>query len=505
MTTSHVPDRAAADLQEPAGLIEDDRSLSPTDSVVAGTRWGTISQVLTQVLRLVTQVVLARILLPSAFGVITLGLTFIMFLDLFKDLGTVTTIIQRPVITQRLLSSLFIVNLVVGAAMSGLFALVAPLLVPADAGADAVRILQVLGASLAISAVALVHQGLIRRDRKFGQLAGITVGQAAAAAIVSIALALAGLGAWSLVWGTLASSLVAVVMSWRASRFRPRWEFCWSDVKDVSGFSLQITSFNMFNYLFLNADKVIVGRVLGATALGLYALGQRVLMYPVRSVTQMLQQVLLPTFARMAENSAISRGYLRASSGIAMLTFPSMTGITLLAGPLVTTVFGPRWNDAIPVIAILAPMGLLHSLHFTVGAIYAAKGAGRLLLIWGMVSGLLTLLGYVAGLPWGIVGVAVGYAIVVVLLTYPTFAIPFRLIDLKVIELWKAVWPYTWMTAIMAVAVGAIRVALELRDASDPAVLLGCGSLGTVVYLLLLWWRRPPALADLRLVLRRAR
>lgn len=487
----------------PDDVLIDDVAVTPTSSIVSGTRWGSSSQVIIQILRLLTQIVLARLLAPSAFGVITLGLTFVLFLDLFKDMGTVTTLIQRPVLTHRLVNSLFIVNIVVGLVLSGVFALAAPWLAPSGGSEDSVAILRALGCSLAISALALVHQALIRRARRFGRMAGITIVQAVVSAVIPIVLAVLGMGAWSLVWGTLASAAVAVVMSWQASKFRPRAEFAWSDVREVSGFSLQITGFNIFNYLFLNADKVIVGRTLGAASLGLYALGQRVLMYPVRSITQMVQQVLLPTFSRMEDNAAIGRGYLRACGGIAMLTFPAMAGITLLAGPFVLTVFGPQWTEAIPVIAILAPCGLLHSLHFTVGPIYASKGAGRLLLLWGIASGLLTLVGYLAGLPWGITGVAAGYAVVVVLITYPTFAIPFRLIDLKVRALWSAVWPYTWMTAVMSIVVGSARLAGASIGASDAELLFGCAAVGAVTYLGLVAWRRPPAIADLLLVVKR--
>lgn len=484
-------------------VLVDDEFASPTSEVISGTRWGSGSQVLIQLLRLVTQIVLARILAPSAFGVITLGLTFVTFLDLFKDMGTVTTLIQRPVLTHRLVNSMFIVNIVVGVSLTALFAVSAPWLAPSGDTEDSVAILRVLGCSLAISSVALVHQALVRRARRFGRMAGINMVQAITSAVIPITLAAMGMGAWSLVWGTLASAAVAVVMSWQASKFRPNLDFAWTDVKDVSGFSMQITGFNIFNYLFQNADKVIVGRTLGATSLGLYALGQRVLMYPVGSVTLMIQNVLLPTFARMSDNKAIGRGYLRACAGIAMLTFPSMAGITLLAGPFVLTVFGPQWKAAIPIVAILAPIGLLHSLHFTVGPIYAAKGAGRLLLLWGVGSGLLTVIGYLAGLPWGITGVAAGYAVVVVVITYPTFAIPFKLIDLHVRELWIAVWPYAWMTGVMCAAVGAARIGATLYGANDAEILFGCSAVGALVYSGLIALRRPAAVKDLLLVLKR--
>ncbi|MEZ5257327.1 MAG: oligosaccharide flippase family protein [Ilumatobacteraceae bacterium] len=300
--------------------------------------------------------------------------------------------------------------------------------------------------------------------------------------------------------------MISVVRLWVVTRWRPSRHFRPSDLRGVANFSLNLTVFNVFNFLFLNADKFLVGSYLGAAALGVYGLGQQTLMYPVRSVTRNMTTVLFPTFARIQDdNERIGRHYLSACGAVAALAFPAMAGIAIIADPLVRGFLNERWLDAIPIMMILAPVGMLHALHFTVGALYNAKGRADILLKWGVGSGIFTVAAYIAGLPWGTTGVAATYAIAVVLMTYPAFAIPFRLIDLPFSRLIQTVLPYTVATAVMSALVVATRIGLEQASVGPKSVAAVCALVGAVVYVGWMWRTRPPALTDLAKVVTKRR
>ncbi|MEZ5218810.1 MAG: oligosaccharide flippase family protein [Ilumatobacteraceae bacterium] len=152
--------------------------------------------------------------------------------------------------------------------------------------------------------------------------------------------------------------MISVVRLWVVTRWRPSRHFRPSDLRGVANFSLNLTVFNVFNFLFLNADKFLVGSYLGAAALGVYGLGQQTLMYPVRSVTRNMTTVLFPTFARIQDdNERIGRHYLSACGAVAALAFPAMAGIAIIADPLVRGFLNERWLDAIPIMMILARSG----------------------------------------------------------------------------------------------------------------------------------------------------
>jgi O-antigen/teichoic acid export membrane protein len=130
-----------------------------------------------------------------------------------------------------------------------------------------------------------------------------------------------------------------------------------------------------------------------------------------------------------------------------------MLGLAALAGPFVLTLFGTAWTPVIPLLLILAPLGAVQSITTTVGDIYMATGRTDWALWWTVGAGLLIVASFAAGLPWGILGVTVSYAIVFLILAYPGFAIPFRLIGLRVRDLGGALWRSAACSLIMCAAV----------------------------------------------------
>lgn len=504
--STDAPSRPAVD--DPASLAAYNRAVSdPTSEVAVGTRWMAVATIVTQLSRIGFQIILARLLVPGDFGVLTLGLTFLLLLDLFKEAGTVPALIQRKEITERMASSVLYLNLAIGAVCTLAFVAAAPWLAGSLDEPDATLMLQVLGGTLVISSAGLVQLALLRRALQFRRMSVITMSQAISTGVVAVVLALAGLGAWSLIIGQVAGAVVNLFQAWRSTTFRPRLLFSLTDIKALWSMSINTLLMNIFFYLFNNADKVMVGRQLGGAQLGIYGLGQRVLMYPVRSITSTVNSILFPTFSRMQDDHrAVGRGFLRSSAAVAALAFPLMGLICVLARPFVVGIFGPEWEEAVPLIAIFAPIGLLHSLHYSIGPLYMSQGKARAFLWWSVVTGIGTVVAYLIGIQRGLNGLAVAYAIWVLVITYPAFAIPLRYVDLRFHHLARAVWPYLWSTAAGAAVAFAARIGLEAADVAEALVFFVAGGAGGLVYLGLMALLRPPALRDLKLVItRRAR
>jgi O-antigen/teichoic acid export membrane protein len=493
---------ASATPFEPAA--SDDRS----GPVFSGTRWIATSDALVQVVRMGVYVLLARMLPPSAFGVLAMALVVTAFLDILRDLGTRTAIVQKRVVSDRFLSSMFFFNVTVGLSLTvGVF-LLAPLIGWVYREEAVTEVLRVMSLAIVVSSLGLVQQGLLQRQLRFGRLAATAVSSAAAHAIVSLGLAAAGFGVWALVGGVLASAAGATVAAWLVSPWRPlRW-FRRSDVAEVWSFSVNLSGSQVFSFLVTSADKFILGRALGAGPLGFYVLAQRLVAYPVQSITQVLQGVLFPAFARVQDDDeALRRGFTRACAGVALVVFPAMAGAAVVAGPLVRSVLGEQWLPAIPIIAILAPIGALQAINYSITLIYQAKARTDLLFRWSVFSGTLMVLSYVAGLPWGVIGVVVAYAAVILVLTPLAYIIPFRLISMRWPDFLRALVPYATGSALMVATTLALQAALRVRSAGDFVILVCSVLVGLVVYVAVMAFWRPPAISDLRrlLGLRRAR
>jgi PST family polysaccharide transporter len=467
--------------------------------MVSGARWMSVNQVVVQVTRLAVQVVMARLLDPQAFGLMAMALVVLLFLEIVRGFGTGMAVVQRREVGQDLLSSIFFFNIVLGVATTALMALAAPGIAAVYGDRALAPVLQVLCLSLLMMSAGDLQQWLLRRDMKFAAVAAANIVGAVLGGVCSVILGVMGYGVWALVIGNVVGFAVAAAIAWVTSPWRPSAHFRLGDVRQVIGFSANLSAFNIFNFFLLNGDKIIVGRFLGAGPLGFYGLAQRVLMYPVTSISVALQEVMFAGLSRVQDDHAVFRQtYFRACAVTAMICFPATAVLAVVASDAVLVVLGEQWRPLVPLIWILAPVGGIQSVSFSVGVIYNAKGRSDLLLRWGIFSGLLVLGSYFAGLPWGVIGVAATYSATMVLLLIPGFAIPFRLVDARLRDLVKTLWPYVWATGATAVAVTAAREGTHLAGLPRAACLGVSVTTGAACYCGLMWMCQPPALADLR-------
>jgi len=456
-------------------------------SAISGVKWSSISQFGRQGMQLVTTVILARLLSPSDFGLIAMVMVVIGFVALFNDMGTAAAIIQKKNLSEKILSSVFWVNVAFGVlAMAVLFVL-SPLAASFYHEQRVTPFLRVLSLTFFISGLGILQQAILERNLAFNKLAKLEIIATLFGSIVGISAAMHGYGAWSLVYQTLAIVTMTTVLLWAYSAWRPRFIFHWLEVKLVSSYSLNLTGFNVFNYFARNADYLLIGRFLGAQNLGYYTLAYNIMLYPLQNISSVIGRVMFPVFSRIQNDAAIFRSaYLKVASAIALITFPMMIGLWVVAEPFVLTVFGLTWSPVILLLMILAPVGLAQSIGTTVGTIYQAKGRTDWMLRWGVVAGLLVILSFVIGLQWGIVGVATAYAVVSVILIYPGFAIPFKLINMPVRDLLSVLARPFFCSLTMFFPLLGLKYVLpiSLSDAMALAILV---TSGIIIYLILSW------------------
>jgi PST family polysaccharide transporter len=174
-----------------------------------------------------------------------------------------------------------------------------------------------------------------------------------------------------------------------------------------------------------------------------------------------------------------------------------MAGAAVLAPELIALFLGPRWGPVVPVLRVLAPIGMLQSLTAVTQHIYLATGSTRAMFRWGTLFSVVLVAGFVAGLPWGVMGVAAIYAVLSFLLMFPTLAIPFRLIGLPLTALWKSVQLIVVTTAAMAAAVAALRWVLVFQVKAPPLATFGiCVVMGAAFYFLFMYYRRSAVFRD---------
>jgi PST family polysaccharide transporter len=314
----------------------------------------------------------------------------------------------------------------------------------------------------------------------------------------ALALAWNGYGVWSLVVPNLLSSALRSALLLGTSPWRLRLGFDTEAVRGVIGFSGSVLGFNALQYFARNADRLIIGRALGPVELGLYDYAYRFYMYPLEVIAGVLLSVMFPAFARLQDRrEELGRAFLRANGAIALVTFPMMAGLGLVAGPFVRVVLGEKWAPVIPLVQILAPMGALQSIAATPGQVFLATGNAALRFWWSVTYTAIMVASFFAGIPWGIVGVASAYAIAVVPICGVAFWLALRIVELPLAALWRTLSRTLIACAAMALAVAVLERVLRGRGAGDLAILASCVPLGVAVYAAGVLALRPQAFDDL--------
>jgi PST family polysaccharide transporter len=454
--------------------------------VVPAIRWVTVAHAARQFGQLLTAVVLARLLAPSDFGLMTMALVVTGFLMVIRDLGVGAAVVQQDELTDAFASTQFWVALGFGVAATVLLLATAPLVAAFYGEPRVTDVVRALSVTFVISASAVVHQARLERAMKFRSVAVAELTALVVGAAVAIVAAAAGGGVWSLVGQSVMGAAVSAGVLWVASGWLPSPVVNRGDAAQAWRFGTPLTGYNAFNYVARNADYALIGRVLGSASLGFYTLAYRLMLVPLQLIVGVVNRVMFPALSAVRDRpDEIRRLYLRSLAGAAFLALPIATGIGASADRLIPTVLGPGWEPAIDVIRVLSIVAVLQTVGATVGPIYMATGRTGLLFAWGIVSGVVVVGAFVLGLSGGIVGVAISYAVASVALTYPGLAIPLRLIGLPVADATKVVL----RSAALAAASGAVvfGVGAAAPDGPDALILVAQIVIGATTYALGSW------------------
>lgn len=482
-----------------AGSWEVDWGLSGL-TVYQGVRWSAAARYGDQLIRLAVTVVLVRLLDPADFGLFGMAMVTTGLLAVIRSGGLAEAVVQRPQLAGNLVSSLHWASVGNALLLWAVVCAAAPLVAWAFGDGRLAPVIVALGLTNVITALGLIPKALLSRQLAFKTLGIGEIGGVVCYGIASITAAAAGWQVWALVAGNVAYAVADVTMATIAGGWRPRCHFQWSEVRSVARFGAGLTFYQVVNYLTRKSDDLVIGLVLGPGPLGIYKLGYRVLLAPLIAVSEVLNRVLFPVLSRAQEDDErVRQLYLRTCAAIALATFPMMAGLLAVTEPLVHVLFGPKWLAVIPVLKIFAPVSMFQAIATTTGHLYITRGRTDLLWRFGVGSGLLLLLSFVVGVQWGILGVATGLAVATLLMAWPTFAIPFSLIQgLSMRDLLRSVLPALLASALMAIAVFGLRLTLAERGASELWQLLLVVPAGVVLYAGLVRWICPRSMDDVR-------
>jgi len=446
------------------GSVADGAPGEPAGSDLAragakGTLWQGAAFVLGKGIVLVTTVLLARVLAPEQFGLVSLALVLIAYAEAVADVGVAQALVYLPRATGTTRAAV-LCSLGVGALLVLLGLAAAPAIADFFGRDDVTPLVRLLALSLLTSAGGAVPEALLRRALLFHRLTVAAVVRAVATGAVSIVLALAGYGAWALAWGTLAGSAAYALAAWLLLPERPDvrvWRATRPDLRTVLAYGVPVAGGALLAKLLFDVDYLVVGHLEGAEALGFYTLAFRIPELLIINVFFVISSVTFPLYSRArSDGNTLRRGYLFSVRIQSLYGVCAGVGIAATAHLLVPLVFGDAWRPAVGPLVALAIYAAFRSLGAGANEVYKAMGRPGLSVTVSLVRLAILVPALVLATRWGVSGVAWAQAATSLLFVLLTQGVACRVLHLPGRALLADVSPALLCGAAVAVVASSL-------------------------------------------------
>ena len=371
-------------------------------------------------LMLGSQIILARLLLPADFGILAMVAPILGFVTTMADLGVVQSVVQRPHITHRVLNSFFWLNVLLTIVMAAVVICLSPLLALFYKEPRVVAVAAALAWLVIVAGLSMQQSALLNRTMRFGSLAIAETSAQAINLAVSAFLAWRGFGYWSLVAGQAASAVTSGIFLWSMSTWRPSWPALSPEAVGMLKFGGSITVSNVAIYLNTVLDNVIIGFYLGEIALGLYDRAWKLAVMPLSQLMAPVNRVAIPALSRVVEQpDRYRRIFLQMMRTLFLVSLPGLAVAVAAAHPLVTLLFGQRWQAVAPVFSWLCAGSLLTPLNLAMFWLFVSQERPKDQMVFGTAAAVINVTTYLVGVHWGLVGVPITSTLVAYILPTP--------------------------------------------------------------------------------------
>lgn len=367
--------------------------------------------------------ILARLLGPRDFGLVGMVTAFTGVLNLLKDFGLSSATIQRTSVTDEQISTLFWINMLVGALLGLLTVAMAPLIAAFYHEPRLFAVTAVLAAGFIFNAAGVQHSALLQRQMRFTTMAVIGVVSLIVGAAIAIGGAKAGYGYWALVAMTVSVPLTGTIGAWLAAGWAPGMPQRRTGIRSMMRFGGTVTLNGFVAYIAYNFDKILIGRYWGVDAIGIYGRAYQLVNIPTDNLNSAVGEVAFSALSRVQDDPSRLRNYfLKGYSLVLAMTLPLTIACVVFANDVVSVVLGPKWMDAVAIFRLLAPTIMIFALINPLGWLLLSLGLVRRSLNIALVFAPTIIAGYLLGLPYGPKGVAFAYSAVMALWVVPFIA-----------------------------------------------------------------------------------
>jgi len=354
---------------------------------ISGLKWTSLSSIVITVLQVLQISILARYLSPADFGLMAIVMVVIGFSRIFSDMGISNAIIHHQNTSHEQLSSLYWLNIASGIILFIIISGLSPFIASFYDRPELSQILVLLASSFIILAIGNQYRILFQKDLQFNFMAKVEISAAFVAFIVAVVLAVQGFGVYALVYASLANAITSSGLYFflGLQKHKPSFMYRHSEIKKYIGFGMFQMGDSTLNYFNSQFDVILIGKLLGVEALGIYSIVKQLVMRPAQIINPIINRVTFPIMSKMQNDTiALKNIYLKTINSLSSVNFPIYIAITILAEPIILIMFGDKFISGVTVLQILSIYAMVRSTANPIGSLVMAKGEVQLAFYWNL-------------------------------------------------------------------------------------------------------------------------
>ena len=398
--------------------------MSLKKQALAGVKWTTVASVMNTVLQLIQLAILARHLNPSDFGLMALVMVVIGFSQMFIDMGLSNAIIYKKEIHTKQLSSLYWLNVIIGVLFFILLTGVSPLISKIYENEKLALLINIVAVTFLIKPWGQQFMVLLQKNLSFSAIAKTDIASRFISFIVIVFLAYDNYGVYSLAIGAVVFAFCTTLgyIFFGIDIHRPIIYLKINDLKDFLSFGLFQMGEKIIQYFASQFDTILIGKLLGLEVLGIYNIAKNIVSKPSVIINPVVTKVTFPLMSKINNDvNKLKAVFLKSMNYLSFVNFPVYFLIAVLARPLVLIMFGEGWDDAVPLIQILAFTFLLRSIGNPSGSLLLSRGKANVAFYWNLILFIFYPISIMVGSLWGIVGITIGTLILQIILLIPNW------------------------------------------------------------------------------------
>ncbi len=419
--------------------------------------WSFIDSFTQKGITFIIGIILARLLLPSEFGLIGMISIFIAISASFINSGFGAALIRKKECTDKDYSTVFYYNLAVGILFYWVMFFSAPAISRFFNEPQLIGLVQVMGVVLIIDSFTIIQSTILTKRIDFKLQTKISVIASIVSGAVGILLAFRGFGVWSLVFRQISQRAINSFFLWLWNRWRPLLVFSKTSFTELFSFGYKLLISGLIDTLYRNIYLLIIGKYFSAQALGFYTRADQFKKLPAENIMQIVGRVSYPVLAQMQEDKvALKRNYKKIIKGTMLITFVLMMGMAAVAEPMIITLIGEPWRPSIVYLQLLCFVGMMYPLHALNLNMLNVQGRSDLFLKLEIIKKILAVPVIIIGVLFGIKAMIMGMIVNTQIAYFLNSYWSGRFIDYPMLEQIRDIMPSFILAISMASIVAVI-------------------------------------------------